>query len=158
MGTQGRSASQTFVKSYDTVVEHSRKGCNARQPLFVLINGMNLGLLFATICLAGVAIAQTSPSVQASGSAQADVNVQTSAKHDVGSGAGDIGKGAAKGVGSAAKGTGKAAGDLVTLHPINAATELGKGAVNTGKNVGVGAVKGTAKIFKGTGKGIKHLF
>jgi len=37
-------------------------------------------------------------------------------------------------------------------------TDLGKGAVNTGKNVGVGAVKGTAKIVKGTGKGIKHIF
>ncbi len=96
--------------------------------------------------------------MQTSGSAQTNANVHTSAKHDVGSGAGDIGKGAAKGVGSAAKGTGKAAVDLVTLHPINAATDLGKGAVNTGKNVGGGAVKGTAKIFKGTGKAIKHLF
>src|SRR5207253_11333619 len=104
---------------------------------------MTIRFLPLAICLAGMAIAQTS---------------DTSAKHGVRGGAGDIGKGAAKGVGSAAKGTGKAAGDLVTLHPINAATELGKGAVNTGKNVGVGAVKGTAKIFKGTGKGIKHLF
>ena len=119
---------------------------------------MNIGLLLATICLAGIALAQTSDSMQTSGSAQADANVHTSAKHDVGSGAGDIGKGAAKGVGSAAKGTGKAAGDLVTLHPINAATDVGKGAVTTGKNVGVGTVKGTGKIFKGTGKAIKHLF
>ena len=46
----------------------------------------------------------------------------------------------------------------MTLHPINAATDLGKGAAKTGKNVGVGAVKGTAKIFKGTGQAIKHLF
>src|SRR5882724_1436061 len=113
---------------------------------------MNIRFLSLTICLAGIAIAQTSDT------ARPDVAIHTSAKHDVGSGAGDIGKGAAKGVGSAAKGTGKAAGDLVTLHPINAATELGKGAVNTGKNVGVGAVKGTGKIVKGTGKGIKHLF
>jgi hypothetical protein len=30
-----------------------------------------------------------------------------------------------KGVGSAIKGTGKSAADLVTLHPINAATDLG---------------------------------
>jgi hypothetical protein len=119
---------------------------------------MNIGLLSATIGLAGIAIAQTSASVPTSGGAQADVNVHTSAKHDVGSGAGDIGKGAAKGVGSAAKGTGKAAADLLTLHPIDAATDLGRGAVNTGKNVGVGSVKGTAKIFKGTGKAIKHLF
>jgi hypothetical protein len=119
---------------------------------------MNIGLLPIVICFAGIAIAQTSATEQTSGGAQADANVHTSAKHDVGSGAGDIGKGAAKGVGSAAKGTGKAAGDLVTLHPVNAATNLGKGAVNTGKNVGVGSVKGTAKIFKGTGKAIKHLF
>jgi len=46
----------------------------------------------------------------------------------------------------------------VTLHPVNAATDLGKGAAHTGKNIGVGTVKGTAKIFKGTGKAIKHLF
>jgi hypothetical protein len=119
---------------------------------------MKIGLLFATLCLAGVAVAQTSDSPQASDRPQPDSTVRTSAKHDVGSGAGDIGKGAAKGAGSAAKGTGKAAADLVTLHPINAATDLGKGAVNTGKNVGVGAAKGTGKILKGTGKAIKHVF
>jgi hypothetical protein len=119
---------------------------------------MNRGLLLATLCLAGVAVAQTSDSTQASDTPQADANVHTSAKHDVGSGAGDIGKGAAKGAGSAAKGTGKAAADLVTLHPINGATDLGKGAVKTGKNVGVGTVKGTGKILKGTGKAIKHVF
>src|SRR3977135_2451356 len=99
---------------------------------------MNVRLLHITLGLAAIAAAQTS------GGAPADANVPTSAKHDVGSGAGDIGKGTAKGVGSAAKGTGKTAGDLVTLHPINAATDVGKGAVNTGKNVGVGAVKGPA--------------
>ena len=42
---------------------------------------------------------------------------------DVGSGAGDIGKGAGKGTGAAAKGVGKGAGDLVTLHPIDAARQ-----------------------------------
>ena len=61
-------------------------------------------------------------------------------------------------MGSAAKGTGKAAGDLVTLHPFNAATDVGKGAAGTGKNVAVGTVKGTGKMVKGTGKAIKHLF
>ena len=119
---------------------------------------MNIGLLLATLCLTGLAFAQTSESTQAAESPQPEANVHTSAKHDVGSGAGDIGKGAAKGVGSAAKGTGKAAADLVTLHPINAATDLGKGAVNTGKNVGVGTVKGTGKMLKGAGKAIKHVF
>jgi hypothetical protein len=76
----------------------------------------------------------------------------------IGSGAGDIGKGAAKGAGNLAKGTGKGAVDLVTLHPINAATSLGKGAAMGGKDVGVGAVKGTGKIGKGVGKAIKKLF
>jgi hypothetical protein len=124
---------------------------------------MKTGLLSATICLAGIAFAQEPVSTQTSErptseSSRADATVHTSAKRDVGSGAADIGKGAAKGVGSAAKGTAKAAGDLVTLHPINAATDLGKGAVSTGKNVGAGTVKGSAKILKGTGKAIKHLF
>jgi hypothetical protein len=125
---------------------------------------MNVGLLPITIFLAGIAVAQTSAPTQTSGNEQPasatpreDASIHTSAKHDVGSGAGDIGKGAAKGVGSAAAGTGKAAADLVTLHPINAATDLGVGAAKTGKNVGVGAVKGTGKILKGTGKAIKHI-
>lgn len=121
---------------------------------------MNIRFLAAIICLAGVAFAQTPVPAETAGSepAQQHANVRTSAKHDVGTGAGDIGMGAAKAAGSAAKGTGKAAADLVTLHPINAASDLGKGAVNTGKNVGTGTVKGTAKIFKGTGKAIRHLF
>lgn len=118
---------------------------------------MRIGFLSIAICFAGIAVAQTSTSVQTSDSAHEDANVRTSAKHDVGSGAGDIGKGAAKGVGSAAAGTGKAAGDLVTLHPVNAATDLGVGAAKTGKNVGVGTVKGTGKILKGAGKAIKHV-
>jgi hypothetical protein len=119
---------------------------------------MNIRLLAGTICLTGIAIAQTSSTMQTSGPASTDTKARTGAKHDLGSGAGDVGKGAAKGAGSAAKGTGKAAGDLVTLHPINAATDLGKGAASTGKNVGVGTAKGTGKILKGTGKAIKHLF
>jgi hypothetical protein len=128
---------------------------NVRQQQFVPISEMKIGLISAII-LAGVAFAQTP--AQTSGASESNATAHTSAKHDVGSGAGDIGKGAAKGVGSAAKGTGKAAGDLVTLHPINAAADLGKGAVNTGKNVGVGAVKGTGKILKGAGKALGHVF
>ena len=81
-----------------------------------------------------------------------------SAGGDIGSGAGDVGKGAAKGAGSAAKGVGQGAADLVTLHPINAATSAGKGGVNAGKDVGVGTAKGSGKIVKGIGKGIKHIF
>ncbi len=77
---------------------------------------------------------------------------------DIGSGAGDIGKGAAGGVGNVAKGTGKGAVDLVTLHPVNAAGNVGKGAAVGAKDVGVGAVKGTGKVTKGIGRGIKHIF
>src|ERR1700755_2750187 len=79
---------------------------------------------------------------------------------DVGSGAGDIGKGTAKGTGAAAEGVGKGAGDLVTLHPVDAAGNVGKGAAVAGKDVGVGggAVKGTGKVAKGTGRGIGKIF
>jgi hypothetical protein len=77
---------------------------------------------------------------------------------DVGSGAGDIGKGTAKGTGKAAEGVGKGAGDLVILHPIDAAGNVGKGAGVAGKDVGVGAAKGTGKITKGTGRGISKIF
>ena len=83
---------------------------------------------------------------------------QSSPGGDVGSGAGDIGKGTAKGAGAAAKGVGKGAGDLVTLHPLNAAGNVGKGGAIAGKDVGVGAAKGTGKIAKGTGRGIGKIF
>lgn len=61
-----------------------------------------------------------------------------------------MGKGTAQAGGNVAKG----AGNLVTLHPVGAGKDLGKG----GKDLGVGAVKGTGKIAKGTGRGIGHLF
>jgi len=83
---------------------------------------------------------------------------QRSPGGDVGSGAGDVGKGAAKGTGAAAEGVGKGAGDLVTLHPVDAAGNVGKGAVVASKDVGVGAAKGTGKIAKGTGRGIGKIF
>jgi hypothetical protein len=81
----------------------------------------------------------------------------TSAKHDIGSGAGDVGKGAGKGAQHLAEGTGKAAVSLATLHPIDAAGHLGTGAAVAGKDVGIGAVKGTGKMVKGTAKAIKHI-
>ena len=81
-----------------------------------------------------------------------------SAGGDIGSGSADIGKGAGKGVGAAGKGAGKGAGDLVTLHPLNAAGDVGKGAASGGKHVAVGTAKGTGKIARGTGKGIKKVF
>jgi hypothetical protein len=80
------------------------------------------------------------------------------AAKEIGSGAGDLAKGPAKGAGSLAKGTGKGAVDLVTLHPIDAATSVGKGAGAAGKDVAVGTVKGTGKIGKGVGKAIKKIF
>lgn len=76
---------------------------------------------------------------------------------EVGKGGEDIGKGAGKGAESLGKGTAGAAVDVVTLHPIGAATDLGKGAGGAGKDVGVGTAKGTAKIGKGSAKGIGRL-
>jgi hypothetical protein len=80
------------------------------------------------------------------------------AAKDIGSGAANVGTGAAKGAGEAAKGVGKGAVDLVTLHPVNAAASVGKGAVVGGKDVGVGTAKGAGKITRGIGKAFKKLF
>jgi len=122
--------------------------------------------LVSAALLASVAIAygqteSTTPDQTASQPTAQTTTVQPhgrSAGGDIGSGSGDIGKGAAKGAGNAAEGVGKGAGDLVTLHPINAAGAVGTGAAKTGKDVGVGTAKGTGKIVKGTGKAIKHVF
>jgi hypothetical protein len=81
-----------------------------------------------------------------------------SAGGDVASGSGNIAGGAAKGAGHAAEGVGKGAADLVTLHPIDAATDVSKGGASAGKDAAVGTTKGTAKIIKGIGRGIKHIF
>ena len=80
------------------------------------------------------------------------------AAREMGAGAGAIGIGAAKGTGAAAKGTAKGAGDLVTLHPIDAGASVGKGAATAGKDVTVGAAKGTGKVTKGVGRVFKKLF
>jgi hypothetical protein len=77
---------------------------------------------------------------------------------EVGSGAGDIGKGAGGAAGNVAKGTGKGAGELVTLHPVKGAGDVGKGVGVGAKDAGVGAAKGTGKIAKGTGRGVGHIF
>jgi len=81
-----------------------------------------------------------------------------SAGSEMASGAGNIGKGVGKGAGSLALGTGKGALDLATLHPIDAAADIGKGGASAGAHVAVGTVKGTGKIVTGVGKGIKHIF
>ena len=108
---------------------------------------------------------QIPPAPQANGTPQPSTSQQphqgkpeASPGGDVGRGAGDIGKGAAKGTGAAAKGVGKGAADLVTLHPAEAAGNVGKGGAVAGKDIGVGAAKGTGKIAKGTGRGIGKLF
>ena len=115
-------------------------------------------LLCAAVCLAGVVFAQTPATDQPPDNTSRSAKPRTSAKHDVGSGAADIGLGTAKGARSAVVGTGKSVVDLVTLHPVGAATDLGRGALDTGRNVGVGTAKGTGKILCGTGKAIRHLF
>jgi hypothetical protein len=83
--------------------------------------------------------------------------VGTSPQKDVGKGGEDVGKGAAKGAGSLGKGTAGAVGNAATLHPGNAAADLGKGAAGAGKDVGVGAGKGAGKIGEGSAKGIGKL-
>ena len=80
------------------------------------------------------------------------------AAREIGSGAGNVGVGVAKGAGNLAKGTGKGALSLATLHPIDAAANVGKGAAAAGVNVGTGTVKGTGKMAKGVGKAFKKLF
>jgi hypothetical protein len=76
---------------------------------------------------------------------------------EVGRGGEDVGKGAGKGAESLGKGSAGAAGNLVTLHPVHAASDLGKGAAGAGKDVGVGAGKGAAKIGSGSARGIGKL-
>jgi hypothetical protein len=83
--------------------------------------------------------------------------VEPGAGREIGKGGEDVGKGAGKGAESLGKGTAGAAGNLVTLHPGNAAADLGKGAGGAGKDVGVGTGKGAAKIGKGSAKGIGKL-
>jgi hypothetical protein len=79
------------------------------------------------------------------------------AAHDIASGTGNVATAPVKGAGDVAKGTAGAAGDLVTLHPIDAGVSAGKGAGKGGKDVAVGAVKGTGKVVRGVGKTVKKI-
>jgi hypothetical protein len=83
--------------------------------------------------------------------------VEPSSGKEIGKGGEDVGKGAGKGAESLGKGTAGAAGNLATLHPGRAATDLGKGVGGAGKDVGVGTGKGAAKIGKGSAKGVGKL-
>lgn len=114
--------------------------------------------LAAATAQSGYGQQQTMPQPEAATPATAQPRQGRSPGGDIGSGSGDIGKGVGKGAGSAAKGAGKGAADLVTLHPVNAAGAVGKGAAGAGKHVAVGAGKGSGKILKGTGRGIKKIF
>ena len=116
-----------------------------------------VSLLSRTPDVTGV-VAGSSPPASSAGTQKAQQRKSPGAAKDIGSGAGNIGTGAAKGAGDAAKGVGKGAVDLVTLHPINAATAVGKGAASTGKDVAVGSAKGTGKIARGIGKAFKKIF
>ena len=117
--------------------------------------------LFLCVVALGTSVAwsQETPAPASSADTQkAEQRKGPGPAHDIGSGAGNIGTGAAKGAGDAAKGVGKGAVDLVTLHPINAATAVGKGAASTGKDVTVGTAKGSGKIARGIGKAFKKIF
>ncbi len=110
-------------------------------------------------CLASFAWAQQgADQPPQSGDQKTEQHKHPGAGKDIGSGAGDVGVGAAKGTGAAAKGVGKGAVDLATLHPVNAAASVGKGAAVAGKDVGVGSAKGAGKITRGIGKAFKKLF
>ena len=120
--------------------------------------------IFVAVCvvvfLSPLAFAANPPQDQGAAQTQSkgkEQKVERSPGKEIGKGGEDVGKGAGKGAESLGKGAGGAAGNLVTLHPANAATDLGKGAAGAGKDVGVGTGKGAAKISKGTGKGIGKL-
>ena len=83
-----------------------------------------------------------------------DQKAEPSPAKEIGKGGEDVGKGAGKGAANLGKGTAGAAGNLVTLHPAKAATDLGKGAGGAGKDIGVGTGKGVAKIGKGSARGV----
>jgi len=90
--------------------------------------------------------------------AQSDDSHSRGPAGEIGSGVGSVASGAGKGAGHAAEGAGKGAADVVTLHPIKGATNIGKGAGEAGKDVTVGTAKGTGKVVKGVGKVFKKIF
>jgi hypothetical protein len=127
---------------------------------------MKMKAKFALLCAAGIwvwgslpasARPANPPQDQATAHKDKKQKVERSSGKEIGKGGEDIGKGTGKGAESLGKGTAGAAGNLVTLHPVNAATDLGKGAGGAGKDVGVGAGKGVAKIGKGSATGIGKL-
>jgi hypothetical protein len=120
--------------------------------------------IFVAVCvvvfLSPLAFAANPPQDQGAAQTQSkgkERKVERSPGKEIGKGGEDVGKGAGKGAESLGKGTAGAAGNLVTLHPAKAATDLGKGAGGAGKDIGVGTGKGVAKVGKGSAKGIGKL-
>jgi hypothetical protein len=105
--------------------------------------------------LAASSLAQESPNTPP---ARPERKAEPGAGRQVANGAGNIGAGAAKGAGHLAVGTAKGVADLATLHPVDAAVSVGKGAGAAGKDVTVGTAKGGYKMTKGIARGIKKLF
>jgi hypothetical protein len=122
-----------------------------------LVNALKskLAIVFG-LMLCASAIAQST--AQPSQTTVRSTKARPSPGREIGNGAGNIGMGAAKGAGNLAKGTATGAADLVTLHPIDAAASLGKGAAVAGKDVTVGTAKGGGKIVAGVARGLKRLF
>ena len=89
--------------------------------------------------------------------ALASVALAQSAGHDIASGTGNVATAPVKGAADVGKGAAGAAGNLVTLHPIDAGVSAGKGVGKGGKDVAVGAVKGTGKVARGVGKTVKKI-
>jgi hypothetical protein len=121
-----------------------------------------LAMILFTATAAAQSVAETTQTAGAQTSAPKSESNRTAkpapgAGKDIGGGAANVGEGAAKGAGDVAKGTAKGAVDLVTLHPIGAATSVAGGAASAGKDVVVGGAKGVGKITRGVGKLFKKV-
>ncbi|HZU25796.1 MAG TPA: hypothetical protein VFA04_09745 [Bryobacteraceae bacterium] len=120
-----------------------------------------LRYLLTAMVVAGCALAQTAPDDMPKDTRPPKVKQQKARQspgREAAGGAGNIAGGAAKGAGHAVAGVGNGAVDLVTLHPINAGVDVGRGAASAGKDVGVGTIKGTARMTHALGRGLRHIF
>ena len=124
------------------------------KPALMLISFVGLTLCFA---LPGVSQSDAGRDSETARSSAQQKKKSDGPGKEMAGGAKDIGKGAAKGSVDLGKGVAGGATNLVTGHPIDAGTSLGKGAVGFGTHAGVGAGKGTYKIGKGIGGAIKKL-
>ena len=126
---------------------------------------MKANLQFASILVAACvsillslpATARPANSPQHQGAAQTQSGPPDKTQQDKQKAGTSPGKDVGKGGEDVGKGTAGAVGNVATLHPGNAAADLGKGAAGAGKDVGVGAGKGAGKIGEGSAKGIGKL-